>query len=82
VEVGISIAVISNQASHVAGRLRKPRDDRKLPIHATHAQKAADYISTDIVPPKIWRRPRIAQALSLWNLTEPKQPSASEKSAS
>jgi len=44
-ESGISNAVIENQASYVAGWLKKLRDDRKLLIHAaTQAQRAADYI--------------------------------------
>lgn len=44
-EAGISNAVIANQASYVAGWLRKLRDDRKLLIHtAAQAQHAADYI--------------------------------------
>jgi antirestriction protein ArdC len=44
-EAGISNAVICNQASYVAGWLKKVRDDRKLLIHAAaQAQRAADYI--------------------------------------
>ena len=44
-EAGISNEVIHNQASYVAGWLKKLRDDRKLLIHvAAQAQKAADYI--------------------------------------
>jgi antirestriction protein ArdC len=44
-EAGISSAVIDNQASYVAGWLKKLRDDRKLLIRAAaQAQKAADYI--------------------------------------
>jgi antirestriction protein ArdC len=44
-EAGISNAVIHNQASYVAGWLKKLRDDRKLLIHAAaQAQRAADYI--------------------------------------
>ncbi len=44
-EVGISTAVIENQAAYVAGWLKKLRDDRKLLIHAAaQAQHAADYI--------------------------------------
>jgi len=45
VEAGISNAVICNQASYVAGWLKKLRDDRRLLIHAAaQAQRAADYI--------------------------------------
>jgi antirestriction protein ArdC len=41
----ISNEVIQNQASYVAGWLKKLRDDRKLLIHAAaQAQRAADYI--------------------------------------
>ena len=44
-EAGISNEVIHNQASYVAGWLKKLRDDRKLLIHAAaQAQHAADYI--------------------------------------
>ncbi len=44
-EVGITAAVIENQAAYVAGWLKKLRDDRKLLIHAAaQAQHAADYI--------------------------------------
>ena len=44
-EAGISNEVIHNQASYVAGWLKKLRDDRKLLIHAAaQAQRAADYI--------------------------------------
>jgi antirestriction protein ArdC len=44
-EAGISNAVIANQASYVAGWLKKLRDDRRLIIHsAAQAQHAADYI--------------------------------------
>jgi antirestriction protein ArdC len=44
-EAGISNAIICNQASYVAGWLKKLRDDRKLLIHAAaRAQRAADYI--------------------------------------
>ena len=44
-EVGISTAVIGNQAAYVAGWLKKLHDDRKLVVHAAaQAQKAADYI--------------------------------------
>ena len=44
-EAGISNEVIHNQASYVAGWLKKVRDDRKLLIHAAaQAQRAADYI--------------------------------------
>ena len=42
---GISNAVIGNQASYVAGWLRRLRDDRKLLVQAaTQAQRAADYV--------------------------------------
>jgi antirestriction protein ArdC len=44
-EAEISNEVIHNQASYVAGWLKKLRDDRKLLIHAAaQAQRAADYI--------------------------------------
>jgi antirestriction protein ArdC len=44
-EVGISPAVIDNQAAYVAGWLKKLRDDRRMVvIAAAQAQKAADYI--------------------------------------
>jgi antirestriction protein ArdC len=44
-EAEISPAVIDNQASYIAGWLKKLRDDRKLLIHAaTQAQRAADFI--------------------------------------
>ena len=44
-EAGISNAVIDNQASYVAGWLKKLRDDRKILIHAAaQAQHAVDYI--------------------------------------
>jgi antirestriction protein ArdC len=44
-EVGISPAVIDNQASYIAGWLKKLRDDRRLVvIAAAQAQKAADFI--------------------------------------
>jgi antirestriction protein ArdC len=44
-EAGISNEVIHNQASYVAGWLKKLRDDRKLLIHAAaQAQHAVDYI--------------------------------------
>ncbi len=44
-EAGISNVTIANQASYIAGWLRKFREDRKLLIHAAaQAQKAADYI--------------------------------------
>jgi antirestriction protein ArdC len=44
-EVGITAAVIENQAAYVAGWLKKLRDDRRLLIHAAaQAQRAADYI--------------------------------------
>jgi len=44
-EAGISNVTIVNQASYIAGWLRKFREDRKLLIYATaQAQKAADYI--------------------------------------
>lgn len=44
-EAGISPAVIANQASYVAGWLKKLRDDRKLLIHAAaQGQHGADYI--------------------------------------
>jgi antirestriction protein ArdC len=44
-EAGISNEVIHNQASYVAGWLKKLRDERKLLIHAAaQAQRAADYI--------------------------------------
>ncbi|MBF6568058.1 MAG: DUF1738 domain-containing protein [Candidatus Binataceae bacterium] len=44
-EAGISPAVIDNQASYVAGWLKKLRDDRKLVVHAAaQAQRAADYV--------------------------------------
>ncbi len=44
-KAGISPAVIENQASYVAGWLKKLRDDRRLLIHAAaQAQRAADYI--------------------------------------
>jgi len=44
-EVGISNAVIANQAAYVAGWLKKLRDDRKLLVHAAaQAQRASDCI--------------------------------------
>ena len=44
-EAGISNAVLDNQASYVAGWLKKLRDDRKLLVHAAaQAQHSADYI--------------------------------------
>ena len=44
-ESGISPAVIENQASYIAGWLKKLHDDRKLVVHAAaQAQKAADYV--------------------------------------
>jgi antirestriction protein ArdC len=44
-EVGISNAVVENQAAYVAGWLRKLRDDRTLLVHAAaKAQRAADFI--------------------------------------
>ncbi len=42
-EAGISNVTIANQASYIAGWLKKCREDRKLLIHAAaQAQKAAD----------------------------------------
>ena len=44
-EAAITAAVIENQASYVAGWLKKLRDDRKLLIHAAAlAEYAYDYI--------------------------------------
>ena len=44
-EAGISNVTIANQASYIAGWLRKFREDPKFLIHAAaQAQKAADYI--------------------------------------
>jgi antirestriction protein ArdC len=44
-ETGISPAVIENQASYIAGWLKKLRDDRRwVVLAAAQAQKASDYI--------------------------------------
>ncbi len=44
-EVGITAAVIENQAAYVAGWLKKLRDDRKLLVHAAaQVQPAADFV--------------------------------------
>ena len=44
-ETGISPAVIENQASYIAGWLKKLRDDRKwVVLAAAQAQKASEYI--------------------------------------
>jgi antirestriction protein ArdC len=51
-EAGISPAVIENQASYVAGWLKKLRDDRRLAIRAAaQAQRAADYVLGRIPTP-------------------------------
>ncbi len=43
-EVGITAAVIENQAAYVAGWLKKLHDDRKLLVHAAaQAQHAVDF---------------------------------------
>jgi antirestriction protein ArdC len=44
-EVGISPAVIENQAAYVAGWLAKLHNERRLLVHAAaQAQRAADFI--------------------------------------